>query len=358
MEDQDRPAAVTAGRAGAPPAASGAPADWLVGPAFDLLFVANLGWLLALVPGYVAADGAVHVEFWQVYFLTTPHRWLTLLLVAADPDRRAGRPRLLLTLAALIAAAVAGVYLATGTFLCLLLIDYVWNGWHFASQHAGVLRVYALKTGGGRPVFEKWGLRLFVCYVIARTAGWTTGWLEAVPAAAEWLPVLDGAALALAAALVLPAVFDRPRARPGKTLYLLSVVGLYAALLAALMARAGALVLALTAAGALFHAVEYIALVTHYARRRRAAGGGGAFRVLARHWLTVLAGFVLAVGLLAATAADSPWWFGLNLWAGFLHYAYDGLIWKLRQPATARALGAVLPPAAAARAEPELAAVP
>ena len=71
----------------------GPPRDWLVSPAFDLLFLANLGWLLALVPGYVAAEGTVHIEFWQIYFLTTPHRWITLLLVAADPDRRAGRDR-------------------------------------------------------------------------------------------------------------------------------------------------------------------------------------------------------------------------------------------------------------------------
>ena len=34
------------------------------------------------------------------------------------------------------------------------------------------------------------------------------------------------------------------------------------------------------------------------------------------------------------------WWIGLNLWAALLHYAYDGMIWKLRRPATAQALGA------------------
>ena len=29
--------------------------------------------------------------------------------------------------------------LVSGGFLCLLLIDYVWNSWHFAAQHAGIL---------------------------------------------------------------------------------------------------------------------------------------------------------------------------------------------------------------------------
>jgi hypothetical protein len=32
-------------------------------------------------------------------------------------------------------------------------------------------------------------------------------------------------------------------------------------------------------------------------------------------------------------------WLGLNLWAAFLHYAYDGMIWKLRRSDTARTLG-------------------
>jgi hypothetical protein len=31
---------------------------------------------------------------------------------------------------------------------------------------------------------------------------------------------------------------------------------------------------------------------------------------------------------------------GANIWAAFLHYAYDGMIWKLRRPETAKALGA------------------
>jgi hypothetical protein len=29
------------------------------------------------------------------------------------------------------------------------MIDYVWNAWHFGSQHAGGLRMYARKVGGG-----------------------------------------------------------------------------------------------------------------------------------------------------------------------------------------------------------------
>src|SRR5947209_562744 len=161
-----------------PPESRPQTAGWIVSPAFDLLFLANLPWLLALVPGFVAAEGTPHIAFWQLYFLTTPHRWITLFLVALDPDRREGRPRRFLVIALLGLVAVLSVKLTTGAFVCLLLVDYLWNGWHFASQHFGVLRIYSRKAGGGWPRLERHGLRLFIFYVIARTAGWSTGWLE------------------------------------------------------------------------------------------------------------------------------------------------------------------------------------
>ena len=66
------------------------------------------------------------------------------------------------------------------------------------------------------------------------------------------------------------------------------------------------------------------------------------FRTLARHWLTLLAAYVLVFGLVAAAVQPRgfEWWVGLNLWAAFLHYAYDGIIWKSRPPAKPAVSGA------------------
>ena len=100
---------------------------------------ATVNFLLAIA--FVSTDGSTHVQFWQIYFLTAPHRWITLVLVATDPSRREGRTWLFILLAILALALVWGVWLSTGAFVCLLLIDYLWNGWHFASQHA-VQRVH------------------------------------------------------------------------------------------------------------------------------------------------------------------------------------------------------------------------
>lgn len=318
---------------------------WVVSPAFDLLFLANAAWPLLLVPGVATAGGGTPVDFWQIYYLTLPHRWITLVLVALDADRRDGRTRALVGVALLAAVAVAGAYLGAGTFVCLALVDYVWNAWHFASQHAGVLRLYSKKLGCGWPGLEKWGVRLFVTYGALRAAGWATGGLESGGELELALHAADLAVLFVPLLLVAHLLSTFTRAAVPKLAYLASVSLLYAGLILSLHADWAAGVVAFAAAGSMFHAVEYLAIVTHYAWRRDGTGSGGAFRALARGWVGFLGVYVLLLGSVGVWAArpDSGWavaWQGLNLWAAFVHYAYDGMIWKLRRPATAAALGA------------------
>jgi hypothetical protein len=334
------------------PGTPATPGGWIVSPAFDLLFLANLGWLLALAPGFVAADGTTHIEFWQIYFITTPHRWITLFLVAADPDRRGSRAWPFVVIALLALIAVGGVWLSTGAFVCLLLVDYLWNGWHFASQHFGVLRMYARKAGGSRyPWLERHGLRLFIFYTSARTAAWSTRWVEDYPTGMKWLSGLDWLMLGLAVLLLMSEALHRPAGRVPKLIYLASVCGLYSGLLLALHYEHTTLVLALTVASATFHAVEYLAIVTHYAWRRQTHGSAGVFQAMARRWLSFLAVYLVLLGLCGVLAERGvrTWWLGLNLWAALLHYAYDGMIWKLRRPETAQALGVEIPGSPSAR---------
>lgn len=339
MEDQVRAAAVTnEGRAASRSA-------WIVSPAFDLLFLANLGWLLLLLPGF-ATQSDTAIDFWQIYFLTLPHRWITLVLVLTDGDRRDGRGRALGLVAILAALLVVGAYLGTGAFLCLALIDYIWNGWHFASQHAGVLRMYSRKVGGGSEWLERWGMRAFVTYGTLRAAGWATGWVEANASYLPWLQLLDFSVLTIPVALVMSNLVGFTRDRVGKLVYLSSVCLLYTGFILSLQFGWVRGVVVFAAAGSMFHAVEYLAVVTHYASRREQVGSNGPFRILARYWLIFLGAYVLVIGSIGvwASRADSGLlvlWQGLNLWAAFVHYAFDGMIWKLRRPETATALGVV-----------------
>ena len=142
--------------------------QWIVSPWFDLCLFCNLWWLLAWIPLLVSPEGTSRLEFWQIYFLTTPHRWLTLILVATDADRRQGLNRLFLGIALVAALVVLLTFSWMVAFVCLALVDYVWNSWHFAAQHGGILRIYARKNGGGRPLFVTISVRVFVTFVCLR----------------------------------------------------------------------------------------------------------------------------------------------------------------------------------------------
>lgn len=323
--------------AAAPPALAG----WVVSPAFDLFFLANLAWPLLLLPGVVSRTDTA-VDFWQVYFLTLPHRWLTLGLVLLDRDRREGISTRLIVVALAALGLIGGVWAVTGSLTCLAVVDYCWNAWHFGAQHAGVLRMYSRKVGGAPDWLERWGMRLFVTYGVLRTAGWATGWLEA--GNMPLLRAIDFTMLILPAALVISALLHLTHARIGKFLYLLSICTLYTGVILSLSFRRVGLILALVTATSLVHAIEYLAVVTHYAWRRRTVGSAGPFRAMAKVWVPLLATYAVLIGVAGVLlerkeSGLASLWIAANLWAALIHYAFDGMIWKLRRPATARALG-------------------
>jgi hypothetical protein len=95
-----------------------------------------------------------------------------------------------------------------------------------------------------------------------------------------------------------------------------------------------ALVLSLATASAAFHASEYLALVAWAVRGRHATMPGqlGVLGYLAPRWGVALAIFVLILGA-AGWLLDQHLmriWLLVNVIVAFLHYAYDGLIWRRR----------------------------
>src|SRR5205807_3901022 len=142
-------------------------------------------------------------------------------------DRREGRGLTLIAIAAASALAVVGAYFGTGAFLCLAVADYVWNAWHFGSQHAGVLRTYSRKVGGGWPWLERWGVRGSVTYAAVRAATWSSGDLGAELLTAGWLRVADFAVLVIPIALIVTNLIGGDRDRLGKLAYLGSFGVLY-----------------------------------------------------------------------------------------------------------------------------------
>ena len=174
------------------------------------------------------------------------------------------------------------------------------------------------KVGGGWEWLERWGVRGFVTYAAIRAAGWSTGWLEAETSALKWLHTIDLLMLMIPAALLLTNLAGWRRDRIGKLVYLGSVCLLYTGVLLSLWIGWARGIVTFAAAGSMFHAVEYLAVVTHYAHRREKVGSAGIFQSLARHWLQFLALYVLALGAAGAWMSHPDngilvLWQGMNL---------------------------------------------
>jgi hypothetical protein len=92
----------------------------------------------------------------------------------------------------------------------------------------------------------------------------------------------------------------------------------------------------LATASALFHAIEYLALVG-WSVQRRHGGRTDERNLLARivpQWGLALAMFLAILGL-GGWFLDQHWlqlWLTINVIVAFMHYAYDGMIWKHRRP--------------------------
>lgn len=327
---------------------------FIVSRSFDLLAICNLWWIAALIAVVVGGMEHGRLEFWQLYFLTVPHRWLTLLLVATDKDRRENRKGLFLAIAILAAVIVFGVQLHTGSVVCLLLVDYVWNAWHFGAQHYGVLRIYSRRAGIRDEFCGKVLLRTVVMYTVLRLVPWSTGWAERSTVATWLIHSFDIAALLLCiiAFFVESMNYLRhrtadssPDLRLTRLTYLCSVFSMYMFLLLGIMWQWNACVNVLAVAAAAFHATEYLAIVTYYAKRVQISDSRSPFQQLANRWGAFLMLYISLLGGLSWIAETrlADLWLGINLWAAFVHYAFDGMIWKLRRSTTSQALGISTP---------------
>jgi hypothetical protein len=317
---------------------------WLLSPVWDLLLVANVAWpALAILAWSNLPAITAPLTFAQIYFISSPHRWITLALVLLDRNHFASRKLAFagVTLGLLglgVALILVGPYWpgATHSLALFMMVDYVWNAWHFAAQHAGISRIYGRATRPDQTpadhAFEKGAIRAFVLWTFLRVAvhtGSTQGGpIPALPPElAGWLSLMDPCLLLLPLALI------GRECKAGVTsrlAYLISMTAVYAAQLVAITMRDERWLAALFLAGAVFHAVEYLAIVGWSVRRKT----GGAWDWIVPRLLLTIVAFALVIGVF--NSAFHHWsaygWGVVTLMVSLLHYAYDGMIWKAPRP--------------------------
>jgi hypothetical protein len=319
---------------------------WLVGPTFDLLLVANLAWpLVALLAYDYTSPAHATLSFLQVYLISTPHRWITLAVVFLDRDQFWARPgRFALIGSLLVGAGLGLVGVSAAVFgwdeslKLLMMADAVWNAWHFAAQHAGIARIYGRQARPDLSAtavdFERVALRLLVLWTFVRLFALygvrrpEAGFGVLPPQTLGWLDWLDLLAATPATVVLVREMMAAATGVGGRLAYLGSVVTLYAATLAAVRWQSDAWLGPLVLASAVFHAVEYLAVVAWSARRR--SGSVWAY-VVPRLGLTVAAFMLVLMAANWFLASQSMYaWMLVTLLVSLLHYGYDGMIWKSR----------------------------
>src|SRR5204862_1889440 len=118
---------------------------WLLRPWADLVFIANVGWpVIAIFAAAFSTTAAYRaLGFLLAYFVIMPHRWLTLPLVFFDRQRLAERRWAYLGVLLGVVILCSTIRMNMPTLALLVAIDYLWNAWHFAAQHAGIARMYS-----------------------------------------------------------------------------------------------------------------------------------------------------------------------------------------------------------------------
>ncbi|HEX4048088.1 MAG TPA: hypothetical protein VH309_09660 [Elusimicrobiota bacterium] len=314
---------------------------WLLGPRADVLLIANAAW--PLVAAFLWLNQrALHtgLDLYLMYVIGTPHRWLTPGLVANDKERLAARWPALLFTGAATAAVFFAIWLKTRDIGLLIMLAYLWNLWHVVAQHAGVVRIYSVagqpekRTSGA---LEKYLLRTFMLYAFLRVGSLGIDFQNAVPLLG-WIArfsidkgVYDAPFLLIPAYIAIREVRGYDPRLKGKYVHLTSVLANFTAMIVLCHYRLQAWALAVATANALFHATEYFGIVTWSVQRRADPARAWFLPALMKNWTLTLVVFLYAVASLSLVLVTRRpyFWMMANTLVACLHYAYDGVLWKM-----------------------------
>ncbi|MDX1387290.1 MAG: hypothetical protein R3257_06835, partial [bacterium] len=237
-------------------------------------------------------------------------------------------------------------------FIFLLILASLWNFYHTLMQKMGILRIYSRKGEEGRSWLDKsmvwvWFGWLFFALAaspvaraqaarLAKSGRFIRNTLEPF---FDFLPWVAHAFLIVGIALTLWYFWEewkfRERIHWPKNLFLLSLWGIYLTFFYDFFV--GFLVFAFS------HAVEYLAFVNVFAKKKyatRPARSSPMARWVRHQWQ------YFALFTAVSCVIFIPWYFedrvSLNWYivgTSFLHFLYDGWIWKVRKPEVGTPLG-------------------
>lgn len=342
------------------------PGRWIVGRGYDQFFLLA-AWCVPLLLWAVAASFSYGLLVALAVFvlLDNSHQVATLPLTLFDPATMREKAAGYLGGAAAIGAAAVALSFFPDSFASKLWASLVlyWGAWHLIRQHYGFLRLYQARDKPSSPRVARaeavalYAGAAFPYFVSLSNASWAEDQLGKllyrvpVPGWSAWMVLtIFGGALAVVLADAAS------RVRRGETLLtprlvhlMLAVSNFWIGLLVAGRTNLLVAVLFITS----YHDLQYHAVVWHVGRKRVAPAGapvrpavrrlfaslgvftaaivvGGILQALLRN------DFQLAASVLPQSMITTALFALVNSYA-YMHYWFDGRMWKLSSDARLRA---------------------
>lgn len=297
---------------------------WIVIFALLLMFQNNYAWIILVV-----------------LLFNYVHRHYTFALVYGENEEFNRRKPAYIALP-ILAIIVTFIFVKYDSFKILLTISIIWTMYHVVAQKYGLTRIYSRKAGYGEGGTElgmiySWFVFLFLFMAVQQAdtveryrAGRVI--LGVLGNYIQYIEVLAYIALAVCIYFTVRYIYIevknwRQISIP-KNIYVLSIILLYSIFLYSLVI--GYIVFAFS------HAIEYIAFVNFFVSakyKKRPEHTSLLARASKKLWIYST---VFAVLVVLASLYGRQWnRQALEIYivgSSFLHFIYDGMIWKVRRP--------------------------
>lgn len=318
---------------------------WIKDPKFDLVYL-SFGWILVYL-AFLLFENYFVLILGFVATVSFVHRHYTFALVYGQAEEFNKRKwaYIILPIAFLIIS--VATYM-TGYWFILLAISVVWVMYHTIAQKYGLTRIYSRKAGYGyawldKAIIYSWFAFVFLALGernVGEMANYNVG-KSLVDTIGKYFPIFTTISyFALAVAIVFTAIYvyvelkNWSKISLPKNLFVFSVLMLYAIFFQDLIV--GFIVFGFS------HAIEYIAFVNLFVNskyKKRADTGSFFSRVTKKQWLYVGIFTAILAAISIAGININNYVLGLYITgSSFLHFIYDGWIWKVSKPEVSKPL--------------------
>jgi len=318
---------------------------WIKNPLTDSIYF-SFGWIVAFL-SLLLLEQYTGIIIVLVLLINYVHRHYTMALVYGQREEFEKRKQFYIYVP-IIAIVVTALSIYFKVFPYLLTVSVLWTMYHSVAQKYGFTRIYSRKAGYGKGWIDKgilysWFFYLFFAMLIYEQsillkyqAGRViVGHLQPY---INYITFISYALLVISIIFTLIYIYEEIKNKKTisipKNLFVVSTLCIYAIFFHSLIV--GYVVFGFS------HAIEYIAFVNIFvgAKYRKKPESNTFFsRVTKRQWLySGLFSVVIVVLSLIGMKIDQNAFLIYIVGSSFLHFIYDGLIWKVRHPEVGKPL--------------------